>query len=74
VHAVLLGELLLDIDFLHFARFTTHFIATASTQQVALDWNTPALNLYKKIGAKVQEGVLTTRYSGEALKSFAKEI
>jgi GNAT superfamily N-acetyltransferase len=40
---------------------------------VALDWNTPALNLYKKIGAKVQEGVFTTRYGGEALKSFASE-
>jgi GNAT superfamily N-acetyltransferase len=39
----------------------------------ALDWNTPALNLYNKIGAKVQEGLLTTRYTGEALTSFASD-
>ena len=36
----------------------------------ALDWNTPALNFYDKIGAKVLDGLLTTRFSGEALKAF----
>ena len=38
---------------------------------VALDWNTPALNLYEKIGAKVQKGVLTVRYTQDKLKAFA---
>lgn len=38
---------------------------------VALDWNTPALNLYEKIGAKVQQGVLTVRFTNDKLKSFA---
>jgi diamine N-acetyltransferase len=39
---------------------------------VALDWNTPALNLYEKIGAKVQEGVVIARYTNEILREFAK--
>ena len=38
---------------------------------VALDWNTPALNLYEKIGATIQQGVLTVRYTDDKLKSFA---
>jgi diamine N-acetyltransferase len=38
----------------------------------ALDWNTPALNFYNKIGAKVQDGVITSRYAGGALKEFAE--
>jgi GNAT superfamily N-acetyltransferase len=38
----------------------------------ALDWNTPALNFYGKIGAKVQDGVLTSRYTWDSLKAFAK--
>jgi len=38
---------------------------------VALDWNTPALNLYDKIGAKIQEGVLMARYSNETLREFS---
>jgi GNAT superfamily N-acetyltransferase len=38
---------------------------------VALDWNTPALNLYEKIGAKVQKGVLTVRYTQDTLRAFA---
>ena len=38
---------------------------------VALDWNTPALNLYEKIGAKIQKGVLTIRYTQNKLKAFA---
>jgi GNAT superfamily N-acetyltransferase len=37
----------------------------------ALDWNTPALNFYKKLGAKVVEGLITARYAGEDLKAFA---
>jgi GNAT superfamily N-acetyltransferase len=36
----------------------------------ALDWNTPALTFYNKIGAKVQDGLLTSRYAGENLKYF----
>jgi GNAT superfamily N-acetyltransferase len=36
----------------------------------ALDWNTPALNFYKKLGAKVVEGLITARYAGEDLKAF----
>lgn len=38
---------------------------------VALDWNTPALNLYEKIGAKVQKSVSTVRFTDETLRSFA---
>jgi GNAT superfamily N-acetyltransferase len=34
----------------------------------ALDWNTPALTFYSKIGAKVQDGLLTSRYAGQNLK------
>ena len=37
----------------------------------ALDWNTPALSFYDKIGANVLEGELTTRYDGDRLKEFA---
>jgi GNAT superfamily N-acetyltransferase len=36
----------------------------------ALDWNTPALTFYSKIGAKVQDGLLTSRYAGQKLKDF----
>jgi GNAT superfamily N-acetyltransferase len=36
----------------------------------ALDWNTPALTFYSKIGAKVQDGLLTSRYAGQNLKDF----
>jgi GNAT superfamily N-acetyltransferase len=38
---------------------------------MALDWNTPALNLYEKIGGKVQKGVLVARYTNETLREFA---
>ena len=34
------------------------------------DWNTPALSFYGKLGAKVQDGLLTTRYMNEALDAF----
>jgi GNAT superfamily N-acetyltransferase len=37
----------------------------------ALDWNTSGLNFYNKIGAKIHEGEKTSRYAGEALKTFA---
>ncbi|KAG7350346.1 acyl-CoA N-acyltransferase [Nitzschia inconspicua] len=38
----------------------------------ALDWNTPALNFYKKMGAIVNEdGLKITRYCGDELRSFA---
>jgi RimJ/RimL family protein N-acetyltransferase len=37
----------------------------------ALDWNTPALAFYGKLGAKVQAGLETLRYTGTALQEFA---
>lgn len=36
----------------------------------SLEWDTAALRFYASIGAKVQEGLLTTRFNGEALKQF----
>jgi GNAT superfamily N-acetyltransferase len=38
----------------------------------SLEWNTPALDFYAKIGAKVQDGILTTRFANDNLKSFAE--
>jgi RimJ/RimL family protein N-acetyltransferase len=38
----------------------------------ALDWNTPALGFYKKIGAKIQSGLLTSRYANRQLYDLAK--
>ncbi|KAI2513726.1 diamine N-acetyltransferase [Fragilaria crotonensis] len=38
----------------------------------ALDWNTPALTFYGKIGANVQHGLLTARFCGETLTNFVK--
>ena len=37
----------------------------------ALDWNTPALTFYSKLGAQVVDGLLTTRFMGEDLKRLA---
>lgn len=37
----------------------------------ALDWNTPALTFYDKIGAKVVDNLITSRYMGEALQECA---
>jgi GNAT superfamily N-acetyltransferase len=37
----------------------------------ALDWNKPALNFYSKLGARVVEGLVTARFTGETLKEFA---
>lgn len=38
----------------------------------ALDWNTPALNFYEKIGAKLQQNMKLTRYCNEELVAFAQ--
>ena len=38
----------------------------------ALDWNTPALNFYAKLGAKIQDGLLTSRFVGEQLVAFVE--
>ena len=38
----------------------------------ALEWNAPALGFYGSIGAKVQDGLLTTRFAGEKLIEFQK--
>lgn len=39
----------------------------------ALDWNTPSLKFYESIGAKVLEGLLTSRFAGkEALEGLAR--
>jgi GNAT superfamily N-acetyltransferase len=40
----------------------------------ALDWNTPALDFYKKIGAKVQEGLVVSRFVGGKLQEFASQL
>ena len=34
----------------------------------ALDWNTPAITFYNKIGARVQDGLETSRFVGEGLR------
>ena len=36
-----------------------------------LDWNTPAIDLYRSFGAKPMSGWTTYRLSGDALKAFA---
>jgi len=38
----------------------------------ALDWNTPALSFYNKIGATLKDDVKITRYCGNELQTFAK--
>jgi GNAT superfamily N-acetyltransferase len=38
----------------------------------ALDWNSPALNLYEKVGAKIQKGLQISRYTGTSLRTFAE--
>lgn len=38
-----------------------------------LDWNQPAIDFYRSIGARHQETWLPYRLEGEALESFAKE-
>lgn len=37
----------------------------------ALDWNTPALNFYQKIGATLKDDLKITRYCGKKLQEFA---
>jgi GNAT superfamily N-acetyltransferase len=39
---------------------------------VALDWNTPALNFYRKIGAAISDDLKITRYRGTELVWFAE--
>jgi GNAT superfamily N-acetyltransferase len=39
----------------------------------ALDWNTSGLQFYDKIGAEILEGVMTSRYCGDAMKAFAEK-
>jgi GNAT superfamily N-acetyltransferase len=38
-----------------------------------LDWNTSGLQFYDKIGAEILEGVMTSRYCGDAMKEFAEK-
>lgn len=38
----------------------------------ALEWDPPALAFYGKIGAKIREGVITSRYAGNNLKDFVQ--
>lgn len=37
----------------------------------ALDWNKPSLLFYENLGAKVQQGLLTSRFAGKDLETFA---
>ena len=37
----------------------------------ALDWNTSALEFYAKMGAKIQHGLLTSKFAGDDLLSFS---
>jgi GNAT superfamily N-acetyltransferase len=41
-------------------------------QWQVLDWNTPAIEFYKSLGAKVMNEWLTMRIEGEALEKLAK--
>jgi len=36
----------------------------------ALDWNTPALNFYKSIGAEVCDGLITLRFDHERMQNY----
>uniref|UniRef100_A0A7S3P0L7 N-acetyltransferase domain-containing protein n=1 Tax=Amphora coffeiformis TaxID=265554 RepID=A0A7S3P0L7_9STRA len=38
----------------------------------ALYWNSPAINFYNSLGARVQEGLITSRFTGVALDTVAK--
>lgn len=49
-----------------------HLLDCAMFMWQSLDWNTRALEFYAKIGAKVQDGVLTSRFANDNLKSFAE--
>jgi hypothetical protein len=37
-----------------------------------LDWNTPAIDFYKSLGAEMMKEWLTMRVDGEALKQMAE--
>jgi len=38
-----------------------------------LDWNIPAINFYKKLGAQFMDGWIVNRLSGDALKQMASK-
>ena len=38
----------------------------------ALDWNTPAIEFYKRLGATIQKGLITTRLINDDLITFAQ--
>lgn len=42
-------------------------------QWQVLDWNTPAIEFYKSLGAKVMGEWLTMRITGESLRKLAAE-
>jgi GNAT superfamily N-acetyltransferase len=39
-----------------------------------LDWNTPSINFYESLGAKIMKEWLTMRVEGEALKKLAEQV
>lgn len=39
----------------------------------ALDWNTAALTFYKKIGAEIVDGLLTSRFKGKSLQQLREQ-
>lgn len=47
------------------------YLGCARTVWQALNWNSPALKFYDGIGAKLQNGLLTSRFAGAALVEFA---
>lgn len=57
---------------IHLAKIALREGCTRYTWQV-LDWNTPAIEFYKAMGATVMEDWLTCRVKGEALKSLAEQ-
>ena len=44
----------------------------ARFEWAALDWNEPAIRVYRGIGAKLMDGWTTFRLDGEALRAFAR--
>jgi ribosomal protein S18 acetylase RimI-like enzyme len=39
-----------------------------------LDWNTPAIEFYKSLGAEIMKEWLTMRVEGDALKRMAEMV
>ncbi len=56
----------------HLARIAVEKGCTRYVWQV-LDWNTPSLDFYKAMGARVMEEWLTCRVEGEALRRLAEQ-